>query len=640
MHDTNVPAQSSRLAGRLAFCLASPLLALVAAQTVHFRQIAAVVPWMISHPAAALMNYLLCLAVLSLGAALVNRLFAGYALLIFLAYGLATVDTIKWHFALTHFVFSDFFKSSDASRFAELVAHYAKPSVILPLLLLLAAGFAAAWPLRRRLFRRWTQRVAVLAASLLVLAGFVFYNSWSQAAVCRQVLHLPVFSSQDFDRNVEDHGVLLAFMGHIRISLTDQDQPAAYSAQSMAAVSDFLQTPPFSPSGPAAVPATASSVKPTIIVLAVESLWDVTRLQGVHFDQDPFAAFRADYAGEAVAGCFGGLTANTEFEFMTSYSMQFMVDSACPFLNIAQPVPSLARYLGQLGYWTTAMHGYGKTFYRRSTVMPLLGFDVFRGLEDLPNPQNKGWYMADEDLAPRIAGQLAETTDPQLIYVLTIQNHGPYAAGRYTADETDTAAQPTFDASLKLSAKDQASVASYTQGVVDAGKLYQAVKDTCGQLDRPVILLAFGDHLPSIGDSSGTDVFLKTGLARTVMDQSMYSLPVMCWRNPAAREQAAALNSPDFKLEQPTSFNYLAPKLLTSAGLPLNPFYRLVSLTESVYPVLTAKRRSETPAADVAALAGLTAGQLLDACARVQYDQLWGRQYLERELVAAPAAVP
>ncbi len=638
----------------LSVMLIVPLLVLLMAQTVQTGGLDQAFSWLLHHPLPALLNYLLGIGLYGILLALTNRFFISYAMLMFVSYVMATVDHIKWSMALTHFVFSDLFKSSDASRFAELIVHYARLPVFLPIALLLGLGLFVFWRLKWRPRLRWPARLILLVVSLLATGSFVFYNSWGNSPVSRQILHLPAFSSQDFDGNVRTHGLLLAFFGHIPISLADQPRPADYSPESVAAADDVLQrlnagtaqiqAAVGSPSSPADQPdragqqsgagqaaingGQAASEKPTIIVLAVEALWDITRVKGVSFAQDPFGPFRADYAGEMVSSCFGGLTANTEFEFLTGNSMHFMYDSACPYLSIDRPVPSLASYLHQAGYQATAYHSYGGAFYRRTTVVPDLGFDRFISLEDMANPRIKGWYMADEDLAPRVISQLEQNSGPQLLYVLTMQNHGPYATDRYQPQDYDPALQITYDESLGLNSADRTAVASYTQGVIDAGHMYQALKDYCATLDRPVIILTFGDHLPSIGENSGTDILIHSGLAADVMDQAMYQLPLMYWRNPAA--QTSLETASQLRFKEPVTFNGLKPALLRSAGLPLSPYDQFVENVQRIFPVLTARHSSTPNPAAVQALASLqmTPEQVLAAYETLQYDQLWGQQYL------------
>jgi hypothetical protein len=613
--------------------LVVPLLALTVVQFINLGTVFLLVTWVVSHLAAVLVSYAAFLLIFWWFVALTNHYIAAYVPYISLTYLVAVVDHAKWQNALTHFVMTDLLKSSDPSRFADLILHYARPVIFLPIIALLAGGIFFLYLLRSRPFARGRTRLLTLAGSTLLLVLMVNYHGWVNTAFSQQVLHLPAFSDRDFDANVRSHGILLAFFGHIGATQVDQNEPAAIAANTLADIRQRLQEmdiPGHEPGNGSGKPGSAQTVKPTIIILTVEALWDVTRINGVDFANDPFAEFRADYAGEVISSCFGGQTANTEFEFLTSYSMYFMNGAACPFLMLDRPIASLASSLKDQGYRTTAMHSFSRSFYNRNKVMPLLGFDQFLGIEDFPGLQTKGWYAADEDLAPSIIKQLEQDRDPQLIYILTMQNHGPYYPERYKASDFDQAYAPTFSGQLPISARDQAAVKSYTQGVVDAGKLYRQVKTYCEQLDRPIIILTFGDHLPGIGETSGTGIFLKSGLAKTVMDQALYSLPVMYWRNAAAvkslNDQAPLL------LKQPISFNYLAPALLTSAGLPLNAQQDMARRLAAIYPILTAKAmanlamaNSEPAPAALASLAkvGLTADQVRQAFEYWQYEAVW-----------------
>ncbi len=653
----------------LFLCLV-PAAVILVTQRIMLGDLKTTLKWLAGHTAAAITELVLVDAVLLIFLGLTNRYWAAFTVTMFLAYVFASADHIKYETALTHFLWSDLFKTSDPGKFKEMVGHYIQAPVFIPIAVILAVGNLVLLGLDPAPFARglagWLPRMAVLLGGLLLMILFRFYALWVNLPFCRRVLRLPAFTSSDYDGNVNAHGSLLAFCGHITTVAIEQDPPQDYGREQAAAIAAVCKTVAAADdaagakaTGPKAAGTASDRAAPvdlakadggqlpTIIVLAVESMWDITRVKGLSFQEDPLEPFRADYVGEARANCFAGLTSNTEFEFLTSLSMQFLHDSACPFIKIDRPVPAMPAQLRELGYKTTAIHSYTRTFYSRDSVYPLLGFDQFFGLEDLEKAgpvAKKGWYMGDEALVQPMVDLLEQENGPQLIYTLTVQNHGPYIPDRYQEAEFEPEATPNFAPDLILSSADRRAIINYTQGVRDAAKMYRAIRDYCQQLDRPVIILAFGDHLPGIGDNSGFRVFMQAGMIETTRDDALYSLPVFCWTNPAARANGlttdiggvdlrgevsgmagSVMNGSGEAKSEPFGlakrepfgpmfgFNTLAPRLLRCANLPLNSIQLLALAAEA--------RQRKTRS--------LTDDDLLRAYAWLQYDWLWGQQLID-----------
>jgi phosphoglycerol transferase MdoB-like AlkP superfamily enzyme len=603
------------------FLLLTGFLSILATQWISSGSSGKSLIWMLTQPAAFIFSLLAVQSLALLAVALTNRTWLAFSLTFFLCYLIAKVDQVKYETALTHFLWSDLFKASDPGKFGELVGHYVKPAFFLPLLLGLAAGNICVLALFGRPFAAGraglTGRLPAVLISLLLLFCFWHYGTFAASYVGRQICRLPELNVKDYDANTRRHGCILAFLAHVTLEAREQDPPADYGAAQAPSVLEVLTSAAphqSAPADPALIP--QPPVKPLIVVLVIESLWDITRIPGLTFSEDPLAAFRADYAGDLRASCFAGLTANTEFEFLTSFSMQAMHDSACPFIRMDRSIPALPSQLHQYGYRTTAIHSFTRTFYDRDRVYSQLGFDQFWGLEDLEKAghvRKKGWYMADEALLLPIQQLIRETDAPQLIYTLTMQNHGPYASERYAASELDPAAIPEIAPGLIRTPGDRQAVIQYTQGVRDSGRLYQAVRDTLVALDRSAVLLAFGDHLPGIGENSGFQIMLDSGLAKDVRDPVLYSVPVFYMANPAA--QAAGLQ-PDLHLSQTTAdrrpgFNTLAGQLVQAAGLPLSPVQQLV-------------QRLETAETDKGTDGFPSRGELQRVYEWIQYDWRWG----------------
>ncbi|MDD2534256.1 MAG: LTA synthase family protein [Eubacteriales bacterium] len=614
------------------YLLASSFLILVIIQAVALDRPRSVLGWLFHQWRVIVPSLLLLSLAQLLLIALVNHYWLGFSVVLFLTYVIASVDHVKFENALTHFLWSDLFKSSDPGKFSELVSHYIRPILFVPISSFLVVGNIFIARFVDRPFASglagMESRVFALVGSLAILVLFSRYSSWANGTMNRRFKLVPSFNSQNYDQNVRLHGVLLGFVGHIRLVAVEQDRPLDYRADHASSICDvlnqtgghfFVNTPDSSLHAPicetpqASSPITEPPVLPTLIIFALEAFWDITRIPGLTFTEDPFAAFRQDFQGDVRASCFAGSTANTEFEFLTSLSMQNLHDAACPFLHLQQDVPALPAYLKTLGYQTTAFHSYTRTFYDRDRIYPAFGFDHFLGLEEFlaaGQYREKGWYMADEALIDPICQQLDATSEPQMLYVLTMQNHGPYATFRYAQDEIDPQSTPIFDAHLAATSGDQQAIINYTQGVRDAGKLYQAVKTHLQASEKPAIILTFGDHLPGLGEHSGYQLMLKSGFAKSVQDPALYAVPWCLWANPQALQMGLTLTAESG--EHACDFNALAPQLLHAAKLPLQAHHRLV---------MELQRQKNSPA-------GVSA-ELLYAYEWLQYDWLWGEHTIQ-----------
>ncbi|MBJ7968231.1 LTA synthase family protein, partial [Bacillus cereus] len=74
---------------------------------------------------------------------------------------------------------------------------------------------------------------------------------------------------------------------------------------------------------------------PNIIFLMSEAFWDPTKLTNLSFSEDPVPNLHHYIenfpGGQTIAPTFGGNTANTEFEALTSYSMSLLMPGSIPY---------------------------------------------------------------------------------------------------------------------------------------------------------------------------------------------------------------------------------------------------------------------------------------------------------------------
>ncbi|MFC3051686.1 LTA synthase family protein [Kordiimonas pumila] len=279
-----------------------------------------------------------------------------------------------------------------------------------------------------------------------------------------------------------------------------------------------------------------------IIAIQGESYFDIERLfsklpEGKSTSWKPLRALeeKGVLTGQITVPAWGAYTMQTEFSFLSGIENSLLgIDHINPYMRFAQtPVATYVRALKAAGYRTICIHPAKKEFFRRSDVMPNLGFDDFIGLEAFEGAPYYGKYIADDALADEIEhiiqGHHAMHTEPLFIFAITIESHGPWAEGRLAAhvdEEKLTAANPMGDPAFALYQNHMENLlALYRRLSVDAGK-------TALRTSRTVAL--YGDHMPAHGA-----LFEKYGFDETPVDY-------LLWSNTAQSEIPETMRSETF----------------------------------------------------------------------------------------------
>ncbi len=175
------------------------------------------------------------------------------------------------------------------------------------------------------------------------------------------------------------------------------------------------------------------SVKPNIIMIQLESFFDVNNLLDYSFSENPvpnFTNLKENYShGYLTVPAYGAGTVNTEFEIISSMSLNFFGTGEYPYRTILQSTTSesICYDLAARGYRSSILHNNTGTFYRRNAVLPMLGFNNFVSLEYMDNRENNptGWTK-DEVLSDEIFKALEADEARDFIYTITVQSHGKY----------------------------------------------------------------------------------------------------------------------------------------------------------------------------------------------------------------------
>ncbi|NNM73573.1 LTA synthase family protein [Enterovirga aerilata] len=181
-----------------------------------------------------------------------------------------------------------------------------------------------------------------------------------------------------------------------------------------------------------------------VIVIQFESFLDPVRfgLSDAALPALARARERALFHGALRVPACGAFTMRTEHAVLTGLSDADLGFRAFdPYLARSGPAPvSLAHRLKERGFRTVFIHPFRAGFFGRHKVVPRLGFDRLVFEEGFGSAERFGPYVSDRAMVETILAEADEGAGRTLITAITMENHGPWGAGRL-ADEPDPTRQ-------------------------------------------------------------------------------------------------------------------------------------------------------------------------------------------------------
>lgn len=251
----------------------------------------------------------------------------------------------------------------------------------------------------------------------------------------------------------------------------------------------------------AALPPLRAGAGAPLVLIQCESFFDARRL-GPAVKPGLLPAFdrlsrNGLQWGRLAVPSWGANTVRTEFAVLSGLDQDAIgFDRFNPYYRLArEPIVSLASRLRDQGYLTICVHPFDRQFYGRDRVMPNLGFDEFLGEEAFPGAERVNGYIADSAVA-RVVCRLLEERGPRLfMFIVTMENHGPW-------NEVALQGEPQHVAAgLSLSATERQSLNCYLANLAHTDDMFQQVAEKLSSLDHPGTLALYGDHLPSFGST-------------------------------------------------------------------------------------------------------------------------------------------
>ena len=337
---------------------------------------------------------------------------------------------------------------------------------------------------------------------------------------------------------------------------------------------------------------------PNIIVIMNEAFSDLSVLGDFRTNEDYMPNFRSlmeKYtSGHLMVSVKGGNTANTEYEFLSGDTMAFLPQGSVVYQQyISGGIPTIATFLGSLGYETIGMHPYLGSGWERNRVYPLMGFDVFLDQNDFKGADKLRNYVSDKGAFDKVI-ELFEGKEKgrsQFQFLVTMQNHSGYSP-----KDTDNGFSEEI---LLMDAPAQTgpvvAAERYLTLIKYSDRAFQDLIDYFEEnVTEPTMIVMFGDHEPNdyvtevIDDLVGNESYAtssdNSGASGETQEnlediQKHYQVPFVIWNNFGVKK--------DDSLDL-TSVNYLASILLEEAGIELSDYCRFERNMQKKIPALAA----------------------------------------------------
>lgn len=373
---------------------------------------------------------------------------------------------------------------------------------------------------------------------------------------------------------------------------------------------------------------------PDLIVIVNESFAELRDLTEFTADADYMEGFtdlEGGFCGRVVVTSAGGGTNNTEYELLSSNSM-YLMHMAAPFnyINLNLETKNLVSYLKPLGYHSLALHCENGANYSRNRGYPALGFDrVVMGRENFTFNRNGNRRWLDSDLYQDMIRYYNEMDEgPRLVYVLTYQNHGGYEQNEDSLDSVHAVGEFGDYAD---------DVNEYLSSVRLSAQAFGELTDYYRQVERPVMILMLGDHLPSFTQHAPFVEEPEPGAAEETeadpeLELRKRTVPYALWANfpveyPADLERATLTD--------------LTPLLLRTAGLPLSRYHEQLLRLHALMPERTLNGYYRDAQGRLGRLdESCPWYELLQSYYEMEYNALQGGAEYRRALFELPDQIP
>ena len=458
------------------------------------------------------------------------------------------ISCFKMKFRGDPFLFDDILFAKEAAAMTDsYTVELSKGMIIVICMALLAIALFAI----RLKYRPAKNLVRCTAAVVLLVTAFVgFKTVYLSDTLYEETYHrLPFQDIYNENDCFQNHGFVYPFL-HSISDVIDADATKKNISLGKRALSQYEY---------ADIP---EDKKVNVIACMLETYADFTRFGELSFTEDPYEFLhelqKESYSGSTLTYAFGGGTIVPERQFLTGLTEQ-------PSFRVK--TNSYAWYFRQQGYTVEGSHPYYHWFYSRDSVNRRLGFENYYFDEDTYEALNGGYKMSNDDvLFPNVVKLFEEATargENYFSFNVTFQGHGPYS--------TEAKYETPYVENLGYSDAAFHELNNYLAIMDDVDDALRDMVQSLRESEEPVVLILFGDHMPSLGDkNSAYDEFgISLDLSTDEGFYNAFSTPYVIWANDAAKRVLGN----DFVGEGPNiGTNFL-----------MNEFFRLAGYTGNEY---------------------------------------------------------
>lgn len=321
--------------------------------------------------------------------------------------------------------------------------------------------------------------------------------------------------------------------------------------------------------------------KPSVVVIMNESFSDLSVYKAIaeagYAGPNYVKSGTTDaiLRGDSYASIFGGGTCNSEFEALCGVNLHYLGSNKYPYTQWDfTNVDCMPRQFERLGYQTTAIHPNLGTNWDRERVYRQMGFDKFLTIDDFDGAETyHNGYVSDRATYQRVLDVLASSDKPQFIHDVTMQNHGPFTTGTIPSEDR-TNFSPAGATNL-----DNSKLNEYLACATESDRAIEWFIGELRKLDRPVVVLFFGDHQPKPASPYATIGY--EGESSITTAERMFHSSYFMWANydVAGDEQAGQT------LDEPISA--LGDELMYRIGAPLSARQKASLASQLDLPVLS-----------------------------------------------------
>ena len=464
--------------------LVVPVLLEIIIESLSRRSLVSGVGYMFSSPVLFSFNTLIIMLTLSVALFFKREIFIFISIaIVWLCFGIA--NFVILHFRVTPFSAVDFTMIKTAISVSGHYLTVLNISMMLVAVCVLTFAMISLYKRAPRHHKRNHKRMVFSTSAVAVISlALVFLRSSSGSVKALATNYTNISEAY------ENYGFVYCFTNSIiDVGISKPDD---YSEQS---VNDIINK--IDDSSKNQSKSKNSDDKPNIIMIQLESFFDVDYMKGLKSSEDPLPVFHEltkNYSsGLLTVPTVGAGTVNTEFEVLTGMRQRDFGACEYPYKTVLRNMTSesICNDLSKIGYTSHCVHNNSATFYGRNDVFKNLGFDTFTSMEYMNGLQeNPNGWVNDDVIAPQIIKTLDSTEGADFTFGITVQSHGKYDV---EADD--------YEQKIKVSVAPEGMENQYNYYVNEIAQVDKMLGNLIKRLENrneKTVLVLYGDHLPSL----------------------------------------------------------------------------------------------------------------------------------------------